>query len=162
MGEIDNTNRDFWLEAGYVRDGAVLEKFIRMNIEEGNHIITDSWLGYNFMNRPNSGYIHISHNHGRENFGLGEESTSHIEGLWSILKGKIKSTYKVISSKYKNIILFISEAEFKFKNRDKNYIGIIKEFFSCYDYIENVKANQFNPSQFLGDESDSFSSNDSN
>ena len=71
LGAIDNTNRDFRLEASYQRDGATLEKFIRMNIEEGNHIITDSWLGYNFMNRPNSGYIHISHNHSNGIFGLG-------------------------------------------------------------------------------------------
>lgn len=71
LGAIDNTNRDFRLEATYQRDGATLEKFIRMNIEEGNHIITDSWLGYNFMNRPNSGYIHISHNHSNGIFGLG-------------------------------------------------------------------------------------------
>ena len=114
LGEIDNTNRDFRLEASYQRDGATLEKFNRMNIEEGNHIITDSWLGYNFMNRPNSGYIHISHNHSNGIFGLGAQSTSHIEGLWSILKNKIKSSYHVIPTK--NIIHFIREAEFKFKN----------------------------------------------
>ena len=80
MGAIDNTNRDFWLEASYEKDGVILEKFIRMNIEEGNHIITDSLLGYNFMNRPNSGYIHISHNHSNGISGLRTESTSHIQG----------------------------------------------------------------------------------
>lgn len=130
-----------------------------MNIEEGNHIITDFWLGYNFMNRPNSGYIHISHNHSNGIFGLGTQSTAHIEGLWSILKGKIKSTYNVTPTK--NIIHFIREADFKFKNREKIYIDILKEFFSCYDYIENVEANQFSPSQFLKDESDSSSSDES-
>ena len=78
--------------------------------------------------------------------------------MWSILKGKIKSIYYVIPTK--NIIHFIPEAEFKFKNREKNYIDILKEFFSCYDYIENVEANQFSPSQFLKDESDSSSSSE--
>ncbi len=79
--------------------------------------------------------------------------------MWSILKNKIKSTYHVIPTK--NIIHFIREAEFKFKNREKNYIDMLKEFFSCYDYIENVEANQFMPSQFLKDDSDSSSSDES-
>ena len=132
MGAIDNTNRNFRLEASYQRDRATLEKFIRMKIEEGNHIITDSWLGYNFMNSPNSGYIHISHNHRNGIFGLGTQTTAHIEGLSSILKGKIKSAYNVISTK--NIIHFIHEAELKLKIEKKIILIYLRNFSLLWLY----------------------------
>ena len=58
----------------------------------GNIIYLDSWMGYNFLNRVDSGYIHnmINHNHGI--FGL----TSKIEGVWGELKTIIKKIYSPV------------------------------------------------------------------
>ena len=89
--------------------------------------MTDSWSGYNFLDMPNSGYIHLKHNHRRAQFGLGLESISHIESLWAILKQKIKSTYNVIP--FKNIIHFIREAEYKYKIRAKSSDEKLTDFF---------------------------------
>ena len=86
LGAINNSTKDFRLEGVLNRDTHNLKKFITNYIPIGNKVVTDSWSGYNFLDMPNSGYIHLKHNHRGGQFGLGLESTSHIESLWAILK----------------------------------------------------------------------------
>ena len=64
-------------------------------MQTGNIIISDAWRGYLFLDRPNSGYIHHTYNHGHGNFGMGNDSTSHIEGIWSEIKFLIKKIYHI-------------------------------------------------------------------
>ena len=106
-------------------------------MKKGNCIITDGFVAYNFLDRIDSGYTHIKHNHGRGDFGFGVESTSHIESIWSQLKAKIKDTYYTIPEK--NILHFVREAEFKLKLRTKSGQDKIKEFFSCWKFLNDVK-----------------------
>ena len=93
------------------------------------------------MDQPGSSYIRVRNLHNEGQFGVGNQSTSHIEGLWSHLKEKIKKTHHVIPAK--NIIKFIREAEYKYLIRNKNYEEKIKDFFECFKCISDVKDVEF-------------------
>ena len=129
LGAINNSTKDFRLEELLNRDTHILKNFITNYIPIKSKVVTDSWSGYNFLEMPNSGYIHLKHNQSGGQFGLGLQSTSHIESLWAILKKKIKSTYNAIP--FKNIFHFIREAEYKCKNRAKSCDEKLKDFFEC-------------------------------
>ena len=58
-----------------------------------------TWNGYCFLNIHNSGYSHLSFNHGHGMFGEGADTTSHIESFWAFLKDIIKKLYRYIPSK---------------------------------------------------------------
>ena len=152
LGAINNRTKDFRLEAVLSRDSETLKDFITTYVPRGSNIVTDSWMGYHFLDYPNSGYIHYSHNHGAGAFGIGMQSTAHIESIWGILKHKIKSTYNVIPSK--NIIHFIREAEYKHKLRNKSYDEKISDFFECWKLLIDLKDVEIIKSDFLTDSAD--------
>lgn len=64
------------------------------------------------MDRQSSLYLHIIHSHAAGEFGFGEESTSHIELLWSSIKYLIKKLYNMIPSKI--FYTFLKEREFRY------------------------------------------------
>ena len=70
--------------------------------------------------------LRYEHNHGRGDWGNGEESTSSSETIWSVLKGGIIDTYKAIQNK--DFIFFLNEQEFKYKNRKLNYDKLSMNF----------------------------------
>ena len=90
-----------------------------------------------YLDEAGSGFIRNRNVHNEGHFGLGNQSTSYIEQLWSHLKDKIKKTYNVIPCK--NIIKFIREAEYKFILRNKCYDEKIRDFFECYKCVNDVK-----------------------
>ena len=151
LGIINNTTKDFRIEGTYERTTSAIKKFITFNVKSGNNIITDGFTSYNFLDRIDSGYTHFKHDHSGGDFGFGQESTSHIESIWSQLKAKIKDTYYTIPEK--NVLHFVREAEFKIKLRSKSGPEKIKEFFSCYDFLSNVKDVEIEDKDFLTDSS---------
>ena len=159
LGIINNTSKEFRLEGSYKRDARTLESFIKKFVQNGNNIITDGWSGYDFLDRPNSGYIRYKHIHGGGDFGYGVQSTSHIESIWNSIKTKIKSTYGVIPKK--NLIKFIREAEYKFINRMKTFNEKIVDFFQCFSFLNDVADVEFNDNLFLSDSEDSDSDDSS-
>ena len=80
-----------------------METFIKKYIPLGNTIINDWFSSYNFLVQFWSGYNYIKHLHGGGDFGLGLQSTSYIESLWSQIKGIIKSSYYSIPLKIFNV-----------------------------------------------------------
>lgn len=148
IGIINNLTKDFRLEATKSRDAETLEKFLINYIQPGNTIICDGWSGYQFIDGLN-GFTRITHNHGAGDFGYGLASTSHIEGLWSILKSKIKDSYHIIPSK--KFISFLREAEFKVKNRHLSSDEMIKEFSDTYEFLLNTDDVILNEKLFLSD-----------
>ena len=114
---IDTNTKEFRLEVTKSREAINLKKFISKFIPPGNFIITDGWAGYSWLN--DNGYERLEHNHGRNDWGSGNEATSHSENIWNVLKDEIKSTYKSIQNK--NFLYFLREAEFKYNNRNKSY-----------------------------------------
>ena len=101
------------MEFSSQRTEEILKKVVCAYVKKGNVIVTDGWSGYNYISRVNSGYSHSIHNHGHGDFGVGLDSTSHIEGIWSRLKTILKQIYYVIPNEY--IHLFIREAGFRIK-----------------------------------------------
>ena len=69
-----------------------MKLFINNHIKKENNIITDGWSAYNFFDNNSHYYHEIQiHVHGPNGqFGFGQYSTSHIEGVWSLLKKQIK------------------------------------------------------------------------
>ena len=54
----------------------------------------------------------MRHTQGGGDFGLGIQSTSHIDPIWNTIKGYIKQSYHTIYNK--NVLYFVKEVEFKF------------------------------------------------
>ena len=160
LGACDNETKEFRIEAAYTRDTATLKEFINTFIEPGNNIITDGWAGYNFLDQPNSGYIRYAHNHGGGNFGLGFESTSHVESIWSQVKAKIKENYHIFP--YKVFMRFVREIEFKIRIRSLNFDKKIDKFFECYKLCNQIEdsALKSENSIFLDDDLKSDSDNE--
>ena len=73
-----------------------------------------------------------------------------IESLLNALKCKIKQIYRIISSK--NFVSYLREAEWKYLNKDKSYEGKIKEFFSCFKFLNDVNDVKLEKNEFLSDE----------
>ena len=148
IGIINNNTRDFRLEASLNRDSETMKKFLLKFIGSNNRIISDRWSGYNFIRNFN-GYSHEVHDHGAGDFGEGLHTTSQIESLWNELKSKIKNTYHIIPSNY--FIHFLREAEWKIKNKNKSYKLLIKEFFDCFKYINDLSDIILEDNSFLSD-----------
>lgn len=83
IGLINTESKEFRLIPTFKRDSETLKEIIHKYVKRGNFIISDGWQGYSWISEPNSGYYHITHVHGHGQFGYGNESTSHIEQLWS-------------------------------------------------------------------------------
>lgn len=150
MGVINNQNKnEFRLEAILKRDSNTIKKFVTNYIGKGNTIVTDGWGGHVTLDHVNSGYSHETHNHGAGDFGFGLSSISSIESLWNALKNKIKKTYHIIPSR--DFISFLRESEWKYINRNKSYKDKIKEFFNCYNFLQNVEDVIFEKTGFLSD-----------
>ena len=115
LGVINNQSKEFRIEGTFNRDASTIAKFIQNYIEKGNTIVFDMWAGFHFLDDANSGYTHISNNHHNGIFGIGLQSTSHIEAIWNIIKNKIKNIYYVIPNKH--FLQFFREAEYCFKIR---------------------------------------------
>ena len=81
IGLINNSTKAFRTQATYIRDENTLSKFIKKYVPRGNYIISDGWPAYNFLDSPNSGYIHLIHIHGGDDFGFGIQTTFHIESI---------------------------------------------------------------------------------
>ena len=87
---IETTKKNFPIDIINERNSNNIEKFIKKFVSFNSSIITDGWSGYSWLDRPHSNYYHIVHSHSVGDFGNGDESTTHIESLWSSLKYLIK------------------------------------------------------------------------
>ena len=92
LGIIDNQTKNFILTPTLYRDTATLKSFIEKNVARGNHIVTDGWSGYYFLDNVKSSYILSKHIHGGGDFGYGRDSKSHIESIWAQIEDKLKHT----------------------------------------------------------------------
>lgn len=104
---INTLINELRLELIEVRSENTLNNIIEKHVAPGNVICSDSWSGYNFLSRPNSGYQHNVANHHQGIFGL----TSRIEGVWGEIKSLIKNMYYSIHSTH--FIYFLKEAEYQ-------------------------------------------------
>ena len=130
MGIINNTSKKFRIEGSFNRDSGTLAKFIQKYIVIGNTIISYGRSGYNFLDSAESGYSHIEHIHHGGNFGYLLQSTSLIEAIWSIIKGKIKTVYHVIPKFL--LMRFMKEIEYRYKIRNLKDFDKIKYILECY------------------------------
>jgi len=131
----ENETKNFRVVVSYNRDEEILKTFISKFIPTGNIIISDAWSGYSFLNAANSGYIHSIHVHGHNDFGLGFDSTSHVESVWGILKHELKSLNTTI--RYHIFLFFLRESEFKHKYRTLSNEKKIEKFCECYNLIKD-------------------------
>ena len=136
MGIINNKTHDFRIDYTKSRDSNAIKNFISRHVQKGNKICTNGWAGYDYLDSPDSGYQRFKHNHGGGDFDYAEQSSSHIEGIWSVLKSKIKNSYYVFPTK--NILKFIKEAEFKYKIKALSPESKMKEIFDCYSHLKVV------------------------
>lgn len=139
IGIINTHNKNLRLEVSYTRNADIIKKIIKTHIQTGNIIISDGWSGYHWLDQPFSGYIHSTHNHAAGDFGLGLDSTSHIESVWNQLKYYIKSLYNIIPSE--DFILYLGEAEFRRNINSLENDKKLSELFSILNYIRDIEIN---------------------
>ena len=96
--------------------------------------------GYGFIDILD-GYTRDIHIQGGQDFGFGVNSTSQIESIWSQLKSILKSIYYIIA--HRNFPLYLREAEWRQKNKDKNTKDKIKSFFDCWNQICDIDEENF-------------------
>ena len=126
---INTKNNAIRLEVVSNRNEENLKPIIEKHVGVGNTIYTDSWAGYNFLSRPDSGYIHNSVNHSHGIFGL----TSRIEGLWGEIKSIIKKIYNSIHADH--FIYFLREVEYRRALRSLNSFDILSDFCSVVSSV---------------------------
>lgn len=105
--------------------------------------------GYNFLDSADSGFSHVINLHQEGIFGLGLQSTSHIEEIWNVIKGKIKNIYHVIPNFH--LMHFIREADYWYKIRGKSEDDKIKDLFEFYRLIIDVNDIELPKSIFYCD-----------
>ena len=133
--DMRNTEtKDFLLVVTKIKDTEKIKAFITRYIPSGNFIVTDGWGSYSWLNH--FGYIRLEHNHGAGDFYFANESTSHAENLWNVLKTDVISTYFAIQNK--DFLLFLREAEYKYKNRKLCSDDLIKDFFLAFNLISSI------------------------
>ena len=137
IGVKNNKTGNIRIDLYRTRNENDIKNFINNHIKINNNIITDGWPSYNYLDLPNSGYTHERFIHGPNgNFGFGQHSTSQIEGVWSTLKSYIKMIYDIIPDD--NFILYLREAEFRYRIRDLSNSEIEKEVKDIMEYIYNT------------------------
>ena len=122
----------------FKRDSATIKRIVQKFIKRGNTIISDAWAGYDQISLPNHGYTYIRHVHiyGHGQFGYGDESTLHIQKLWSVLKTIFRRIYVTIPCGYFN--LFLREIESKYLISNKNDNEKLNELLDIFDYVSNT------------------------
>lgn len=135
IGARNNKTRNIRIDLFNTRTENDIKTFIYNHIKN-NNIITDGWSSYNFLDLPDSGYTHETFVHGPNgNFGFGVHYTSQIESVWSTLQSYIKRIYNIIPDE--NFILFLREAEMRYRFRNKSNKDIEIEFKEIMEYLFN-------------------------
>jgi len=118
VGVIKNSySNNMRLNLTKIRNNTILKRFVEGYVKKRIIIVIDRWLGYSFINQANSGYQHLSFNHGYGLFGKGINTTSHTESFWAFLKSTLKKIYYSICSK--NLIFFLKDTEPRHLLREK-------------------------------------------
>ena len=127
IGARNNANGNIRVDLFKTRTENDMKTFIYNHINLHNNIITDGWPSYSFLDLPENGYTHEIFIHGPNgNFGFGVHCTSQIESVWSTLQSYIKRIYNIIPDG--NYILFLREAEMRYRFRNKSNDEIEKKF----------------------------------
>lgn len=132
---INTKTKKISLEVTFVGKTEFMKKFIYNYIKIGNCIVSDQWGAYDWTDEYDN-HNHSVHNHGYGDFGMGNESTSHIESVWGNLKNLIKNFYYSIPST--NFILFLREAEFRHSIASFSASNKWKVFTEVLNYAANI------------------------
>lgn len=136
IGARNNKTGNIRIDLFNTRTENDMKTFIYNHINKNNNIITDGWSSYNFLDWPDSGYTHETFVHGPNgNFGFGVHCTSQIESVWSTLQSYIKRIYNIIPDE--NFILFLREAEMRYRFSNKSNKDIEIEFKEIMEYLFN-------------------------
>ena len=153
VGAKNNEICEIRLDIFKTRTTENMKTFIYNHINPLNKIITNGWSSYHFLDDVNSPYAHEEYSHSPNgNFGLGINSTSHIEGLWGTLKQKIKSIYNSIPST--NFILYLREAEIRYILSKLNSGKKEKYIMDLLEYLYNTCDYKFYDIKILYDNND--------
>lgn len=87
---------------------------VRHNVEQGAHLFTDGWRGYNGLHTD---FVHKVIDHA-EKYVDGQIHTNGIENFWSLLKRGIKGTY--VSVEPFHLFRYLDEQSFRFNTRTGN------------------------------------------
>ena len=137
LGMTENQTKDFRIVVSKTRDEEATKEFITRYIPTGNNIVTDGLSAYDWIDRANSGYTRFEHIHGRNDFGHGIESTSHVESIWGQLKNAIKSTYYIIPNL--NFLYYLREEEWKLKVKNLSFQDKLNDFMEMYCLLKNIE-----------------------
>jgi transposase-like protein len=93
---------------------STLREVINQNVDKSARIMTDSWVGYEYLSRE--GWKHETINHYKYEFARGDVTTNRIEGFFGILKRGLNGIYHAVSKKH--LHRYLSEFEFRYNNSE--------------------------------------------
>ena len=142
--EKDNPEEGFYgITKAFVfdkTDAKAVEKIIRKYIHpENKHIIyTDESHYYDFLSH--NGYSHISTNHSKRKFKVGEATTNTVEGFNQDVKTHIHRVYLGVHPIY--LQLYMNRIVFNHSNRSKTFFQVLNLLFdsmpSLYEEVERT------------------------
>ena len=154
VGAIDTETKELRLDIIKERNSTNLKIFINNHVESGTYIVHDGWRAYSFLDGEDSVYTHKTFNHRAGNFGQGNYSTSHIEGIWAWIKSEIKFIYQIIP--HTHFKLYNREMEYRFiisnlnnNQKEKHFENLLINVyklnnFNFYDEEELLNFNNYN------------------
>ena len=110
FGMIERGTKNCHLQLVEKRDRGSLIPIIKQHVEEGSTIYSDEWRAY--WSLPEEGYNHDKVNHTKEFVSETGCCTNTIEGLWGLVKGRIKKMKGVQAAKLPALL-----DEFMFRHR---------------------------------------------
>jgi hypothetical protein len=116
VGGICEETKEIFLMFTTKRTQKVLQEFITSNVYPGTHIKTDSWKGYNFLDRPPVGknFTHSKVNHKIQFVSSDGTHTQEIERLWGEFK-QMKKRRR--GFKIERMEIYLSEFKWRYMNK---------------------------------------------
>jgi transposase len=102
FGCIEKSTRNAFVQIVERRDRETLMPLITQNVAKGSTIYSDQWAAY--FTLKDEGYTHDTVNHSKEFKSSTDCCTNTIEGLWSLIKLKIKKMKGINSHRLPQIL----------------------------------------------------------
>lgn len=134
MGFVDRETKQARIFLVPNRSAATIHALVKKNVEYGSTIYTDSWRGYNGLDKY---YIHETVDHSKREFVRGDVHTNTIENLWGGFKRNLRKSHIKISDKY--VHLYMAEACWRYNSKGKTTMQLFDDilkrtFFSPFSY----------------------------
>lgn len=120
-----------------------IKVLVRQFVENGSTIVTDTFNGYNWLDKSEYKHIRVNHSNG---FGVSTLHTNSIEGFWSLLKRAFFGIYYHVSVEH--LQDYVDEVAFRYNTRNatsgERFDIMMKKAMNVvrYDDLKLIRRNK--------------------